>query len=212
MEQKTLKYLRVFIPGIIILLGLYPIYNEFYSELYKIDKFETTYVIFVAILFGGIYYQLNIRYLVTYISHKIITNNILNKLIKASGLSIDEDARKKLRKDDNYMTAFYDAIDTNESLKRKGENVRFNGIFWTSTADLFILSLIFYFIYAYCYNNIENIMMYKKVFLYIAGLSAILHVISVIKHIFLSNEQLKPIISDAKMSKTVKDKFNEYLS
>jgi hypothetical protein len=29
------------------------------------------------------------------------------------------------------MTAFYKVVDKNESLKRKGENVRFNGMFWT---------------------------------------------------------------------------------
>lgn len=101
MEQKTLKYLRVFIPGLIILLGLYPIYDELYSEIYKIEKFETTYVTFVAILFGGIYYQLNIRYLVTYISHSIIKENILKKLIKASGLTVTDAEKKKLRYKDN---------------------------------------------------------------------------------------------------------------
>ncbi len=211
MEQKTLKYLRVFIPGLIILLGLYPIYNEFYAEVFKIDKFETAYVTFVAILFGGIYYQLNVRYLVTYISHRIITENILNKLIKASGLSIDKNGRKKLKDKGNFMTAFYKVIDNDESLKRKGENVRFNGIFWTSTADLFFLSLFFYFIYSYCYRDIENLLMYKKVFLYIAGISFVFHIISVIKHILLSNEQLNPIIKDTAMSNVVKDKFNGYL-
>lgn len=94
MEQKTLKYLRVFIPGLIILLGLYPIYDKLYSEIYKIEKFETTYVTFVAILFGGIYYQLNVRYLVTYISHRCITENILNKLITASRLTIDSKKKR----------------------------------------------------------------------------------------------------------------------
>lgn len=110
------------------------------------------------------------------------------------------------------MTAFYKVIDNDESLKRKGENVRFNGIFWTSTADFFFLSILFHFIYKYCYEDIANLVNYKKIFLYVAGVSLILHVISVIKHIILSNEQLNPIINDESMSNTIKDKFNEYLS
>lgn len=212
MEQKTLKYLRVFIPGLIILLGLYPIYDEFYSELYKIEKFETTYVTFAAILLGGIYYQLDIQHIVTYISHQIIRRNILNKLITASELSISSDDKKKLKKDDNYMTAFYNAIDNNESLKRKGENVRFNGIFWSSTADLVILCILFYFLYTFGYGEIENLNSYKNAFLIISGISFVLHIISVRKHIKLSNEQLNPIINDETMSDTVKQKFNEYLA
>ncbi len=219
MEQTTLKYLRILIPGLIILLGLYPIFEYKYSEFFDLKTLDTTYITFISLMFGGIYYQLNIQRLITYPSHSLIRKNILDKLIEASRLEIDEVKRKKLKehsiagKDDAfYMITFYKVIDSDNSLKRKGENVRFNGVFWTSTADIFLINICFYFIYCIWFKEIPYFATYENLFLYFAYTGLVLHIISVIKHINLSNKQLNSIIKVASLAEIVKTEFNQYLS
>lgn len=194
----------------IILLGTYPIYLFYLGEAFDIKGLNVTYVTFLSILLGGVYYQLNIQRVITKPSHFFITKNILDKLIKAYGKSVDKEQRKSLKYKDAYMTAFYNVIDNDESLKRKGENVRFNGIFWTSTADSALISILFYF----TYKNMEQIpknQVIQDIFLFAAMISFILHIISVIKHINLSNKQLNPIVNDKKLSKILQTKFDEIL-
>lgn len=109
------------------------------------------------------------------------------------------------------MRVFYNIIDNDESLKRKGMNVMFNGIFWTSTADSALINFAFYFTYKYCYPTIENVHTLMSFFLFTGIISIGLHIVSVIKHIYLSNEQLNPIVQDKKLSAIVEEKFNEIL-
>jgi hypothetical protein len=212
MEQKTLKYLRVLIPGIIILLGAYPIFLHYFGEAYDFKGLGITYITFISILLGGVYYQLNVQRLLTSVSHYFIRRNILNKLIKAYGKTVNDAQREKLMFKDNYMTVFYKIIDNDESLKRKGLNVMFNGIFWTSTADSALISFAFYFIYKYGYRSIEKVDDLLSIFLFTGCISIVLHLISVLKHIRLSNEQLNPIMTDRELSKKVEDKFDVILN
>ncbi|WP_224998729.1 hypothetical protein [Cesiribacter sp. SM1] len=210
MEQKTLKYLRIFIPGVMILLGGYPIYYHYFAEAYDLSGLNVTYATYLSVLLGAIYYQLDIQRLITKPSHYFITNNILNKLIKAYDREVSKNEKKSLVFKDNYMTVFYHIIDNDESLKRKGENVRFNGIFWTSTADSFLINMTFYFLYAY-FPQLIDVILLRKIFLFAAIISLALHIISVIKHIRLSNKQLNPIVHDKNLSLKVKNKFDEIL-
>jgi hypothetical protein len=210
MEQKTLKYLRVVIPGLIILFGAYPIYQNYLGEAFDLNGIHITYVTFLSVLLGGVYYQLNIQRIITKPSHYIITKNILDKLIMAYGQPVNNQQRKTLKYKDAYMFAFYNVIDNDESLKRKGENVRFNGIFWTSTADSAIISLCFYFIYK-SMTEIPNYETLSEIFLIAFTISIVLHIISVNKHINLSNKQLDPIVNDKRLSDLIKSKFNEIL-
>lgn len=211
MEQKTLKYLRVFIPGFVLLLGLYPIYNHYFSEIYDITSLHVMYISFISLLLGAVYYQLNIQRIITKPSHYFITKNILDKLISAYDREISAEERKTLKYKDAYMTTFYKVIDNDESLKRKGENVKFNGIFWTSTADISLIFIILFFIYKYFFAEIKNIELLTTFLLYTAIISFILHLISVKKHINLSNKQLNPIVNDKELSSIVKTKFDDIL-
>src|SRR5690606_29362676 len=114
MEQKTLKYLRVFIPGFVLLLCLYPLYHHHYAELFDISSLHVMYISFISILLGAIYYQLNIQRLITKPSHYFITKNILDKLIKSYGKEVTEEQKKTLKYKDAYMTTFYKVIDNDE--------------------------------------------------------------------------------------------------
>ena len=190
MEQTTLKYLRILIPGIICLLGLYPIYQKYFTNIYEIKSLEYSYFIFLSMILGSLYYLTDIQHLVTHYSYLKINNNILNKLIEYSEKPLDDKQKDYLKKDKKYLNIFYKIIDKDETLKKKLANVYFNGIFWTSTADSFLLSLVFSIMYLVT-CGINKSIIYSKMFLLIAILSLILHVISVVRHINLSNEQLR---------------------
>ena len=191
MEQGTLKYLRLLIPGLIFLLGFYPIYDRYFSGLYEVKSIDFSYLTFFSVIIGSIYYQLNLQRLITRPSHYFITKNICKRLIMISGLSLTEIQKKKVKKERKYMHVFYNLLDKDESLKRKTANVYFNGIFWTSTADSFLINGAFFLLYKYMFVDFQLSYEYSQIFLVLAISSIILHVISVIKHINLSNDQLQ---------------------
>lgn len=190
MEQSTLKYLRIVVPGLIFLIDFFPIYQQYFSGVYKVTTIDFSYLILLSLVSGSIYYQMNIQHLITRPSHYIITNNIKKHLIKISGLTLTKAQQIKISKKRKYMHVFYNLIDKDESLKRKTANVYFNGVFWTSTADSSIINFVFYFLYRCPFSNIPKAADYAKMCLILAGSSLLLHIISVIKHIVLSNEQL----------------------
>ena len=215
MEQKTLKYLRIFIPGIIILIGLYPLLTDYILndvDFGKMNAFHFTIVTFISIIIGGIYYQLNIQRLITKPSHHFIQKNILNKLIKASEKEIDENSLKALKHKNAYMTIFYKIVDGDASLKKKSENVMFNGIFWTSTADIALISIFFFLFYKYFYQlkNFDTNQI-TLVCITIFFLSLLLHIISVFKHINLSNKQLDPMIDDSELNEKVNENLRKII-
>lgn len=215
MEQKTLKYLRIFIPGIIILIGLYPLLTDYILndvDFAKMNAFHFTIVTFISIIIGGIYYQLNVQRLITKPSHYFIQKNILNKLIDASETDMNEESIKALKHNNLYMTVFYKIVDGDASLKKKSENVMFNGIFWTSTADIALISIFFFLFYKYYYqlNNFDTDLI-TSVCLTIFCLSLLLHIISVFKHINLSNKQLNPMISDSELNEKVNENLRKII-
>lgn len=203
MEQTTLKYLRIFIPGLMFLLGTYPIYIFYYGEVYDVKTLHITYVTLLSVLVGSLYHYLNVRMIVTYLSHKCINENISDQLIKLHDKNLSREKKSFIKEDNKYMDVFYEIIDNNESLKKKSKNIYFNGVFWTSTADLLILSLFFGFLYLIFFSNIPFAKDLYELFFTISFLSIILHVLAVNKHIKLSNEQLN-FISNIKRKEVKK--------
>lgn len=190
MEQTTLKYLRVFIPGIIFLLGFYPAYNHYFKDVYDAKSLDLTYVTYLSLIVGSIYYQLNVRYLIIYFSLKEIDRNISAKLIEIHG-NLTENQKKIVENDEVFpKNVLYRIIDNDESLKKRANNVYFNGIFWTSTADSVILSAFFAIIYRFLLPNVANAVILSEMFFTISIASFLLHILSVFKHIRLSNNQL----------------------
>jgi hypothetical protein len=193
MEQTTLKYLRVLIPGLIILIGLLPIKNQLVGFGVNLDGLDYNYTLLFAITLGAIYYQLNIQRLITSHSHYLINKNIYDGLLKTYSKNIDDNIRKDILKKGSYMRVFYRIIDNDESLKQKANLVRFNGIFWTSSADIFIISLIYSCLYHFNVLTTTNNIALSKALVIIMWSALFLHIISVRKHIKLGNEQLKVI-------------------
>jgi len=191
MDQTTLKYLRILIPGMMFFLGIFPIINFFSKTSYDIKSLNFTYVTAFSILLGAIYDQTNLRYLIVKISGYYIDSAIFDALIKIYKKEINTSQEEVLKSNKKYMHVFYKVIDNDESLKKKTNNVYFNGIFWTSSADLLLLSFSFWFVYKYWFIQIDNAALYSNLMLILFGSAMYLHVLSAWKHIRLSNEQLQ---------------------
>jgi len=129
MEQTTLKYLRVLIPGITFYLGAFPFVKYYFGDTYHIESLDFAFVTVFSLLAGAIYYQINLQYLAIQPSRYFISDNILNRLIAIYGKAVTPSQKEFLKKDRKYMHVFYRLTDSDESLKKKTNNVYFNGFF-----------------------------------------------------------------------------------
>ncbi len=204
MEQTTLKYLRVLIPGLTFYLGVFPFVKYYFGDSYHIESLDFAYVTVFSLLAGAIYYQIDLQYLIIQPSRYFIHKNILNRLIAIYGKTVGSSQKTFLEKNEKYRHVFYHLNDSDESLKRKTNNVYFNGIFWTSSADLLVLSIIFWAFYKWAFPQVTDSALFSDLFLSLAMLSLVLHLLSVRRHIKLSNDQLG-FIEIYKKTEVVKD-------
>ncbi len=198
MEQNTLKKLRLLIPGIIgVIIGTYYYFIITGQSFDKIEFEEYSIPLLIAIAFGTLFYLTDIRFLITNFSHKKIDLNIKNHMIKLYTKSLTDEQKQFLYKNNRLKSVFYNIIDNDESLKKKQTNVYFNGLIWTSTADLVLISFIFALVF------LVSIMIFKEVadpllmggfiLILISLISLVAHVLAFLKHIKLSNEQIEYI-------------------
>ena len=146
MNKETLKTWRTFIPGIItIVLFLFGLTNS-KEELFAIHKIFKTlewndiFIRVPVIIFGVIYYALNVRWVVWKPFNFQVQENIKNKILNASNLKLTSSQWFKIKKDSALMIIFYSFVDNDESLKEKAKSVRLNGLVWSSFIDLSVLS------------------------------------------------------------------------
>lgn len=199
MEQNTLKKLRLLIPGIIaVIIGTYYYFIITNKSFEEIEFEEYSIPLLIAIAFGTLFYLTDIRFLVTNFSHKKIDLNIKNHMIKLYTKSLTNEQKQFLYKNNRLKNGvFYNIIDNDESLKKKQINVFFNGLIWTSTADLVLISFFFSFVF------LISIMIFKEaansllmggfILILISLISLIAHVLAFLKQIKLSNEQIEYI-------------------
>lgn len=211
MDQLTLKYLRIIVPGFALLFGIYPIYNEYFIHSKSLTVTDYGYLTLIAITLGAIYHITNLQKLIVMPSNYFITKNIKEKLISMCRPRLTKSQETKISEKRRYMHVFYNLIDNDESLKRKGANVYFNGLFLTSTADIFLILISFSCIYKYLTRINFHEYNYNILFLIISFLSAVFHLTSTLNHIMLSNEQLEYIDSHKNLRDSVKLKFDEIL-
>ncbi len=205
MENTTLKRLRVIIPGVIILLLLllliYDLLPLFFVENNKHPVFSFLSIIglsvstILAIFFGALYKLSNLRWVFFQKPIENIRGNIKAHFQKKF-ISEPEILSKicALENDKPIMNIFFDFIDNDNSLSEKAKNVRFNGIFLSSIADIMILALIFGPIYliAYIYYNHSIYLVWTSIALTILFILCLVHFLpkTTKDHIDLSNEQL----------------------
>tara|TARA_R110000744_G_C19361432_1_gene561446 strand:+ start:178 stop:840 length:663 start_codon:yes stop_codon:yes gene_type:complete len=196
MNLETLKKLRLLIPGIIIV-----IYGLFYISIISEKEFsgfefkEYTIPTVIAIIIGVFYEMFEVRYLVTNYSHKKIDLNIKNHICRLFTQPLTDIQRQFLFNKNRLKSIFYHVVDNDESLKQKSKNIYFNGIIWTSTADLSIISIfisVFVLIsMVFFEGTIKNdLLIFGFTTIMIGLISLGLHSLAFLKHIKLSNEQI----------------------
>ncbi len=147
MSIKTLKSLRLIIPGLMILFVILTIQNndlvELRDTLKGVDLSRQNFIFYITpIVLGAIYYALRLRDLFFKKPIQIIQKNIRDRLVS----EFDRDAdispySDRLRENKKIIQVFYKFIDSNPSLTEKSNNVRANGLVLSSFADACVISL-----------------------------------------------------------------------
>jgi hypothetical protein len=83
MERKTLKFLRLLVPGLTLIFTFLPLFYQMGIE-YKIGEGWLAYSLLIisAVVIGAVYNMLDIRFFITNYSNRIIDLNITSSLLK----------------------------------------------------------------------------------------------------------------------------------
>lgn len=148
MEMGTLKFFRLLVPGILICLLIILFLQDDFHELSQFTRFfsnfqvmDTLYTVIFAFI-GVLYYLLGVRNLLWKPYHERVRNNIKDKLISPFLGQLNKEQIAYLKQARRLMNIFYHFIDSDSSLTEKAKRVRFNGLIWTSTVDLTIISVL----------------------------------------------------------------------
>lgn len=213
MGIKQLKTFRIIVPGLLVLLLIVFLQQDDFNIIENIKEiqFKDGLYLIVVLIFGAIYYLLRFRSILWRFFNGRIQNNIRKKMISPFAKDYTEEEIDKINEKGKLMNAFYKIIDNDESLKEKSNNVRLNGLIWTSAMDMAIISAlgavvswIMFFIQRHEYNS--TLAWYLII---IAIISVILVEIATRRHISLSNEQLEMICQVHKDE--LKERLNECL-
>ncbi len=179
---------------------------------YKIGEEWLAYSLLTipALVLGAVYNMLNTRFFITNYSHRKIDLNITSSLLKIYNKELTQEQINFL-KQKRLKHIFYKIIDNDASLTAKSQLVYSNGILWTSTADVFLISIFASLIYLGIGVPTKNTSIWMTGIL-LAGiglLSFSLHILTIFKHFNLSNDQLEYI--ETHYIKTLKEKIDEIL-
>lgn len=215
MNKETLKMWRLIVPGIfifiLILFGLTNSKEELFTfyKIFKTLEWNDSIYLIPVFLFGTMYYTLDVRWHVWQLFNTQIQENIKDKILNISKLTLLSSQWFNLKKDKALMNIFYSFVDNDESLKQKSKVVMFNGLIWSSFIDLSILSCLAALSY-----SILSIFTSKSHYIILADLLFCLSFLSLIctslltrRHKTLSNEQLD-IIAQTKKNE-VEQKIKE---
>lgn len=188
-------------PGIIIIVLFFFGLTNSKEELFAIHKifktlewndiFERAPVIF----FGVIYYALNVRWVVWKPFNFQVQENIKNKILNASNLTLTSFQWFKIKKDRALMNIFYSFVDNDESLKEKAKSVRMNGLAWSSFIDLSVLSCLSALVHSgiYIFTSKLHHVYLAWIMFCISFISLLFVCLLTYRHINKSNEQLEII-------------------
>lgn len=198
MSQETLKRLRLLIPGILILLVFPPLFLPTLdaSALWKrVSSTKVLFDSFVAVVIGSLYIILNARRVALKSSLASIDNNIKDKLLETC-LPDPVISRKvsRLKQGRTLMHVFYRLVDNDPTLQEKAKRVRFNGLLWSTAADLMTVSALGSVAYTIGFMVTDRVhhllLMLSLMALFVVAKFGLMPIITR-KHIDISNEQLE---------------------
>ncbi|MBL3657732.1 hypothetical protein [Fulvivirga sediminis] len=211
MERKTLKFMRLLIPGLTLILTFLPLFDQMGIE-FNIGEGWLAYSLLIipAVVIGAVYNMLDCRFFITNYSYRKIDLNITSSLLKIYNKELTQGQINHLKKK-RLKHIFYNIVDNDASLTAKSQLVYSNGILWTSTADVFLLSIIASIVYLAIGITLENSKIWiTGILLAGAGLlSCLLHILTIFRHFNLSNDQLEYI--ETHYVKSLREKIDEVL-
>jgi len=217
MKKNTLKFWRLIIPGIIIILLAIPAFTKTAEELKNLSlifqtiNWQDSIILGIMIIIGAIYYSINGRWIVWKHFNKKVQDNIKERILTSCSLKFTYEKWNKLKEGRSLMTIFYHFVDTDRSLTDKAEDVRHNGLIWSTCFDITILTGIAGYTYL-----IIAVLSVKDYLIYVSAISFALSFIFLgfsslltYKHLKLSNEQLDVI--SQKYKNEVDEKIQEVI-
>lgn len=140
MEMRTLKKIRFFVPGVILII-FYSILGWVTNlwEPFPTDNLNDLLYGIPVIIICVLYYSFNLTALSNRWWYDDVNENLRLSLVKISELKDEREIYtwQKLR------VIFYKIVDNDISLSIKSERVYWNGLFWTSIADVRASAFIF---------------------------------------------------------------------
>ncbi|WP_170755451.1 hypothetical protein [Ruegeria lacuscaerulensis] len=150
MSNTTQKYLRFLIPGMLGYFALYFVCQacDFCSIGWP-TSFDEVMKLTAVLLIAFFYDFLRLRKLSNSFPQFQVNAGIMDHL---KGPFVDQDQRISGITWRRFKDVYYPIIDNDETLKLRSENIRFNGVLWSSAADLraiaalgFLVIFVFYF-------------------------------------------------------------------
>lgn len=203
MSLESLKSLRSYIPGIVLVLFI-RLFNtssiedlkSYIETLFSFNTEEAIKMILVIVI-GFFYNSFKLRRILFEPYLAIVQQNIKKRilLIINSKEKISFTEAKNFINTNKGMILFYYIIDNDNSLTEKSKIVKYNGLIWTTLTDISIFSLFFLFLEFYKVIKFKDIYFsYVSIIFAVIGIIClVLNHIAVRNHIKLSNEQLDVI-------------------
>jgi hypothetical protein len=140
MSLSIQKYLRVLVPGL-LLYGLLVIFcwTTQWCNLAIPQTWEEATKLLAAILLGVAYHFTGLRELSNRFYHFDINSNIVRTLTQPFAKQMPNVRQITWPQ---LPATFYKFVDHDETLKVKSKIIRFNGLLWTSIADLRVVSIV----------------------------------------------------------------------
>lgn len=138
MGLETQKNLRFFIPGILIYaLCSLICWATNWCELAFPTSYEEVTKATVTVAFGMLYLFTGLREFSNGPFHSRVNANIVDLLTRPFQQTIPTAARLPWKQ---IRIIFYHFVDTVPSLEKQSKIIRFNGLFWTSVADVRVIA------------------------------------------------------------------------
>jgi hypothetical protein len=206
-------WLRIFVPGIFILIVFTALLLPNLDTKTLKSVLDLQNILFAVLIpfFGVIYHVSRLRFIIWKPHLLKVDKNLKNQLLEPFKTNVTPQGRERILKGNTLIQMFYDIVDSTESLSDKSKGVRFNGIIWTSVADIVVLGILCYLAF-FAFDLFYNRLHYRYFGFTSLGLSGLCYLIlpSITRaHIGRSNDQVEALLVNHKNK--LRQKIKDYL-
>lgn len=188
-------WLRALVPGALVLLASTPFLPSFQTRIWQqLSSVKEIGDFVPAVVLGAAYNILGLRRYVQRPTAARIGRNINDRLLAACAANAEiAGAANSLIARGALSAVFYELVDNDKTLSEKAKRVRFNGLLWSSVADVITIGTLS--VVGYCIAALVTGLAVFVAAMFLASAVVILSVslfmpLVVRRHLALSNEQL----------------------